>query len=234
MNELVRRKAVSFDAFYFEKQREHGNQFTMQETFNHITKMNLWGSDESVSGVGSTDIETKNLKLKLIQLIHDFKINTILDAPCGDFNWLSSVDLPVEQYIGVDIVSKHIECLKNQYINSKYQFMIADICVDALPKTDLIICRDCFVHFSFQDIYKAMRNFKKSGATYLLTTIFTNGSENSDIVTGDWRTLNLELSPFNFSKPVTVITEGCLQNDGLYQDKSLALWKLEDLILNYE
>ena len=206
----------------------------MQETFDHIVKINLWGSDESVSGIGSTDIETKNLKMNLIHLIQDFKINTILDAPCGDFNWLSSVDLPVEKYIGVDIVSNHIERLKNQYIDQKYQFMTADICEDDLPKVDLIICRDCLVHFSFQNIYKAISNFKKSGATYLLTTTFTNESENSDIITGDWRTLNLELPPFNFSKPITVITEGCLQNDGLYRDKSLVLWKLEDLILNDE
>ena len=228
VTEKYRREAVSFDAFYFEKQRENGKIFSMRETFSHISDVNLWGSSESVSGEGSTDSETQRLKNDLIRLLSELKIKTLLDAPCGDFQWLSTVNLPVEKYFGVDVEHKNIEKLMKQH-GEKKQFSTADICKDTLPLSDLILCRDCLVHFSFEDICKAIDNFKQSGAKYLLTTTFTDCNENMDIITGDWRTLNLQISPFNFPTPIKIITEGCMQNNGLYKDKSLALWKLVQL-----
>jgi hypothetical protein len=37
--------------------------------------------------------------------------------------------------------------------------------------------------------------------------------------------------PFYFKKPILIINEECTENDGLYADKSLALWKLKDIAL---
>ena len=75
----------------------------------------------------------------------------------------------------------------------------------------------------------ALKNFKKSKSTYLLTTSFIKHTANTDIVTGEWQPLNLQLAPFHFPMPIKVINEHCTEEGNKYQDKSLCLWKLEDI-----
>jgi hypothetical protein len=90
----------------------------------------------------------------------------------------------------------------------------------------MIIVRDCLVHLSYEDINSAIKNIKSSGSKYLLTTTFTNYHLNHDIVTGDWRPLNLQEKPFNFSSPILVINENCTEGNGEYKDKSMAMWDI--------
>lgn len=205
MNNEKRRQRVSFDAFYFENEKSKGTLYSMQQTFLHIAKINLWGSADSVSGVGSTHAETRQIKDALLSLVQDFNIQSILDAPCGDFHWLSTLDLPVEKYTGVDILEDMVNALQKNFGDQQKRFIFADICEDGLPYADLIICRDCFVHFSFDDIFRALQVFKRSGARYLLTTTFTDTQINENIITGDWRTLNLQRAPFYFPAPLRVL-----------------------------
>ena len=37
------------------------------------------------------------------------KITSVLDIPCGDFNWMQKVDLSNIEYIGADIVEELIK-----------------------------------------------------------------------------------------------------------------------------
>jgi hypothetical protein len=39
---------------------------------------------------------------------------------------------------------------------------------DRLPRADVILCRDCLVHVSFQDTAKILDNFRSTGTTWLL------------------------------------------------------------------
>jgi len=98
---------------------------------------------------------------------------------------------------------------------------------DHLPSADLILCRDCLVHLSYDDIRNALKNICSSNIRYLLTTTFPN-RENRDIETGQWRPLNLEAHPFFLPKPIAVINENCSESKGAYSDKSLALWDLSE------
>lgn len=226
----MRRRSVSFDAFYFEKKKLEGEHFSMRKTFEHIVEMNLWGSNESVSGEGSTASETNRFKDRLLALLKEYSIKTLLDAPCGDFAWLGKIKLPIDKYMGIDILEDQINFLKWVYKdNDGKQFEKGDVTLNPLPPVDLILCRDCLVHFSFSDIKKAIKNFKESGSHYLLTTTFPETQINENIVTGDWRPLNLQAEPFSFSKPITLLLENCKQNNGLYKDKALALWELKYL-----
>ena len=63
----------------------------------------------------------------------------------------------------------------------------------------------------------------------MLTTTFPDCDENIDIVTGDWRIINLERAPFNFPKPIKMINEKCTEGNGTYSDKSLGLWPIDQL-----
>jgi hypothetical protein len=103
-----------------------------------------------------------------------------------------------------------------------------DITSDELSQADLILCRDCLVHFSFENIRKALNRIKNSGATYLLATTFTGPRTNQDIQTGCWRKVNLQAPPFNFPEPIELINEKCTEGSA-YADKSLGLWRVADI-----
>ena len=171
---LERRQKVSFDAFYFEKRKSQDAHYTMREALEHIKDLNLWGAADSISGEGSTNRQTSTLKTELPLLFSDLSIQSILDAPCGDFGWLhESVSSPIH-YTGIDILPPLIERHLTQYGESDFHtFICGDMSQDRLPEVDLILCRDCFVHFSFEDIAKTLKNFKKTNSRYLLTTNFS-------------------------------------------------------------
>ena len=65
----------------------------------------------------------------------------------------------------------------------------------------MILCRDCLVHLPFRHVRRAVRNFKRSGARWLLTTTFCNRQTNDDAAPGAWRPLNLCRDPFRFPEP---------------------------------
>ncbi len=172
--------------------------------------------EESLSGPGSSLEQTTEIRRRLPILFASLDINSMLDAPCGDFNWLRRIDLRLEKYVGIDIVPSIIEHNRKQFENGNRKFYISDMTADFLPRCDLIFCRDCLVHFSFEEIFATLRNFQNSGAEYFLTTTFPSRSSNQDIQTGDWRPLNFQLAPFNFPAPLRLINEHCTEGNGQY------------------
>lgn len=220
---------VPFDIRHFEKKAAHGDSLSLEHTFNEIYKTNLWNSGVSVSGNGSDLNQTAGISRQLPGLLKEYRINTLLDLPCGDFNWMNTVDLDGIQYIGGDIVGDIIERNRETFANDSHRFQVLDLTRDDLPRADLIFCRDCLVHLSYQDIRAALENIERCRITYLLTTTFTRFSPNHDIVSGDWRPLNFQEPPFNFPAPLHLIDEKCTEGGGKFADKHLALWKIDDL-----
>lgn len=186
---------------------------------------------ESVSGTGSTLEATKTIVEKLPGILKQLDIRSIFDIPCGDFNFMSRVNMPLTTYLGADIVEENIIQNTWKYTRNgqNRSFIVRDITTDPLPCVDLIFCRDCLVHFSDEDVWKALKNIMASGSKYLMTTCFIDRRENFDIKTGGWRTLNLEQAPFNFPAPLGLLNEDCPEQAGIFGDKCLSLWKVEDL-----
>jgi hypothetical protein len=201
-----------------------------KEIFTEIKEKNLWGSAESVSGSGSVLNQTETLIIELSKLLKDRSIKTFLDIPCGDFNWMKKVDLSGINYTGADIVESLINENTKKYEKDGMKFFALNIINDILPNNDIIFVRDCFVHLSYKNIFEAVENIKKSGSRYLLATTFTGVNKNYDIITGDWRPLNLEKKPFMFPKPEHIIIEGCTEGNGKYKDKSMGLWEIKKLL----
>jgi len=203
----------------------------LETIFTRTYVQNGWRDLESVSGSGSNLKQTRVIRGLLPKLISRLQVKKILDAPCGDFYWMSKIALPPIQYIGVDIVRELITKNKEHYgVTAHRIFLQRNIIRDVLPHADLIICRDCLVHLSFRDALAALRNFKKTGARYILTTTFTSRTTNLDTQSPLWRPLNLTKPPFNFPKPLLLINEACTEKNGIYTDKSLGLWRLSDVI----
>lgn len=200
----------------------------MQHLFEKIYSLHHWYDEESISGPGASLKQTETVRAILSNLMCKLKIKTVLDIPCGDFNWMKAVDLSSYNYTGADIVNDIIKKNSLNHSGQGKHFMWADITASSLPQADLLFCRDCLVHFSYADIQNALGNIKKSRSKFLLTTTFPS-HDNEDILTGFWRPINLQAPPFVFPKPLMVLNENCTEEHGRYADKSLGLWKVDDL-----
>jgi hypothetical protein len=150
------------------------------------------------------------LREQLAQLLRDLRVQTLFDAPCGDFNWMRMVEPPAGMsYVGADIVDDLIAANTACYADSHRRFMAFDIVTDTFPSADLWLCRDCLFHLSYRDIYRALAGFVRSRIPYVLTTTYVNSKSlvattftNRDIVTGDWRLIDLCAEPFGFPAQV--------------------------------
>jgi len=204
----------------------------VSKIFIDIYKSKLWNTAEqreSVSGIGSSLQQTKEIIQTLPSVFKKYSINSMLDIPCGDFNWMENINFSKTTYIGGDIVSEIVDDNNEKYSSRNIRFKQINLIEDELPKVNLIFCRDCLVHLSFDDVLKSIENIKNSSSIYLMTTTFTRQQSNKDIHTGGWRPLNLQLEPFNFPKPVYLLNEKCTEMDGLFKDTSLGLWEISKL-----
>lgn len=222
-------KYLSFN-FQYELMLLSFRRKTRKEVFNDIYYRNRWGDRESISGRGSNLRQTLVLIKKIPVLLEKFHVKTMLDAPCGDFNWLKEAQLNLERYIGCDIVADLITDNQRRYGNEVRDFINLDLATDSLPQVDLIFCRDCLVHLSFKDALAVIKNFKKSNSKYLLSTTYPGILKNQDIVTGDWRAIDLQLPPYKFPDMLEIIDEETTERQD-YKQKSLGLWKLSDIEL---
>lgn len=178
------------------------------------------------SGAGSDLNMTRTISNALPGVLNSVSVRSMLDIPCGDFLWMQNVDLGQITYTGADLIKPLIASHQKVYTSAQRTFQTLDIVLSDLPEVDLVFCRDCLVHFSPRLLKKAVNNIKRSRSKYLLTTTFPEHSKNINIVTGNWRPLNLCAPPFNFPPPLQIVKEN---HPAPYQDKSLGLWAIRDL-----
>lgn len=176
---------------------------SIEERFDKIYSLKYWSDVESRSGTGSSLRSTENIRIHLPKIIERFNIKRLFDAPCGDFYWMSQVLKNIDvDYIGSDIVEDLIVSNRKHEKNN-IKFFKLDIRIDKLPVSDLMLCRDCLFHFSYEDIFKFLDNFLISDIKYILLTSHLNTEnkfENKNIVTGDFRKIDFFSKPFNFEK----------------------------------
>lgn len=197
--------------------------------FNKIYRLNNWGDTESVSGSGSNLSNTENLRKLLPQAVGELNAKIFLDIPCGDFFWMKKVDLPVEKYLGADIVKELVDINNNLYSDEKRKFILCDLTTGTLPEADIIFCRDCLPHLPNRLIKEALKRIKLSGAKYIFTSTYTECSKNKDVHVGGFRPLNLRLKPFYFPEPEKLISDPCITDSVKLIDKCIGLWKISSL-----
>jgi len=198
-----------------------------QQIFSRMYHRNSWANPESVSGDGSDLEQTRIVRREVAMLIKQRAIETLFDAPCGDYYWMKALEAKLARYIGADIVPELVKANQRAYGGPTVSFVQLDICRDELPEVDLILCRNCLVHLPLDAAVDALRNFKKSGSKFLLTTTYPGVVKRNRhlFITGNWRPLDMTLAPFSLPEPVQIINEGCTEKDD-YKEKSLGLWEL--------
>jgi SAM-dependent methyltransferase len=195
------------------------------DVFARAYRNTTWGSQESGSGDASELRATEVVRAQLTDLLHRHNVTSLLDAPCGDWNWMQHIDLTGIEYFGADIVPTVIAANQQRFERPGVSFAVADLTRDRLSSVEAIICRDCLVHGSYHDISEILANFRRTGATWLLLNTFPEVENNRNQFTGArWRRLNFQLPPFNFPDPVEAIADG-----GDVTPSQLSLWRMSDL-----
>lgn len=196
--------------------------------FEDVYRRRLWGAgtdDSPVSGPGSTLAWSENARAALGDVIHDFAITSLLDAPCGDRTWIKAVDLARIRYTGVDIVPELIARHREHCADEQVRFEVMDV-VEAVPAAhDLILCRHLLNHLCAGDVLRALANFSASGSRWLLTTTFVGNCQglfHPDSSPEASVPINLLEPPYSLPDPVRMYREGGHARDRQF----LALWKL--------
>jgi SAM-dependent methyltransferase len=193
--------------------------------FEQIAQGKQWGAQESISGEGSSLNATATIRRELPALFRALGIQSLVDAACGDMNWMRQVDYKFERFIGVDISPTVIERVRQQEWPAQYHFQVGNMATDIPPGADALLCRDALVHLPLATIQQAVRLWKMAGFRFLIVTTFTEKKANRDIAAGEWRPLNMEAAPFNWPVPEFLIPD--IDGTGYpYHDKSLGVWRL--------
>jgi len=195
---------------------------SLRARFTGVYRSAAWGSSESLSGPGSerNSGSVRQALVALSQIVEKYEIRSVADIPCGDFNWMPEFleKHPSVAYAGYDIVGGLIS--QNRKSNPAFNFHVLDITEQVPPRADLIFSKDLVNHLMDKDVWKALANMVRSGATYVMITSNSVSTPNEDLprnVGGMSRLLNLRTEPFSLPTPV-------------YEDGYLAMWRTEDLV----
>ena len=204
------------------------------EVFTEQYCTRKWGCLESASGRGSTLSRTRNLRKGLGEIFNVGAVRSVVDIGCGDFNWMSGMDLSCIDYTGLDIVPQVVEENTRKYAAPNIRFQVFDIIDDIPPPADLIICRDLFSHLSNEDSLRALHNIRQSRYRYFAASQFghflgtkhdsLSSTANQDIETGDWRACSMNLHPFYFPLPQFSIPENEIF-------KRFGIWHFDKIML---
>jgi hypothetical protein len=202
-----------------------------EKKFNFIYKNKYWQNIDngSLSGAGSNiDDSTHNLSIELPNFINKHQVKSLLDMPCGDWAWMSKLNLANIDYIGCDIVEDMITTNNQKYRNAKINFIKKNLSHDDLPEADMILVRDLLVHLKYPDIILCLNNIKKYNYKYIAITNFPKLVKNINNKFGDrWRPINFNLEPYLLPKPDFVLPDD--SQIGEYDSqKTVAIWKNEN------
>lgn len=193
--------------------------------FAWIYRENRWRSAESRSGVGSTLAYTRTLRDDLAAVLKDLRATSLLDAPCGDFNWMRHVRLPEGcVYRGRDIVAELIESLRTQFPSLDWD--VLDIVNGTLPPSDVWLCRDVLFHLPLADGQAVLRNMAASQVGYFLSKTYDFVRRNEDVRAGGFRYINLRAAPFNLPPPIRRIADFHVPGPPGYLD----LWSRDQVL----
>jgi hypothetical protein len=200
-----------------------------ERVFTNVYRENMWGDADSASGAGSNLRATAVIRDVLPTWVEELGVRVLLDVPCGDFHWFSRMNLPIDSYVGGDIVRELVERNQQRHGSPSRRFLHLDASRDPLPRADLVLCRDLFIHLSFAKVRRVLENVAASGATWLAASTYADCERNQPAITGGCRPVNLQIEPLGLPAPLRIICEEESPRPGNPSNKYLGLWRVGDL-----
>jgi hypothetical protein len=218
------------------------NTVDRAQYFQNVYKYNMWNSDESESGPGSTKEAAANITQLIEEVVSDRsslarRPTHVFDIPCGDLNWMADL-LPVLNQAGVpytgmdvsrDVVARNMAKYTTD-MNQEWmvRFAYLDVVSDPLPIIPvgaLVICRHLMIHLSISDNLQILYRLVSSPAHWLLLTTF-DGSE--DEISDNNRVfplflghnINLLRSPYCLRPPILLLGDNFPAMIGLWDIRS--------------
>jgi hypothetical protein len=201
---------------------------------------------ETPDGPLATVDSTAGLRDWLPAILAKYRVTSMLDAACGDWNWMRLVDLSDIRYTGWDVDQGRLEICVQRVLDGDYtgdpakialEFRLMNLLtVEKIPRVDLILCRHFLQHLPTNDLVQfVIVKFQMSGSRYLLTTTYP-GADN----TFEWdpfgsehawqgyfeRPVDLEAPPFNLGPKLEAFTEAPAPAGVIKQSHELALFRL--------
>ena len=187
----------------------HKRLGNLSDIFSHIYTSHAWvveGSQDSLSGTGSTKAATSELIVQLSEFLRETGCRKLVDIGCGDFNWMRNVEGDFD-YLGIDVVPQLIDAHNAAYASHRRKFLCMDASGSAIPCGDVALCREVLFHLSFHHGLQLLRNIKAAGFQYVLLTNDRCLWFNTDIQDGDYRRINLLKPPYNFPEPLRELAD---------------------------
>ena len=205
----------------------------------------------SLSGPGSNAEETIGVRTVLPSLLALLHMRTVIDVPCGDFNYMRAVlsdpiTPPGIEYTGLDIVSPLVAQLQATFGSAQsspgaaggghskrhhLSFARFDLATDYLWPVDLVVVRDILFHFELSRANRVMQRVGRSGCRFVMITTFPRGHNRASARKyhagrgfSSFASWNLEDEPFSLPPPLLYIGR-----DGSRPDRAMGLWRCEDL-----
>lgn len=225
MKSLVKKITPSGISDFLRKRKSRFYGKSTEEIFKIIYQKGYWkeSEDGTVSGPGSSLDRTVIVRKEIDHFVKEHNIQAIADIGCGDFNWFSKLALDKISYIGYDIVEPLVRDNQTRFGNDNIHFEELNIAKEKPSENvDWIICRDCLVHLSLDEIHQSLENMLASEPRFIGLTHFTEINLNEEIQTGHWRKLNFCAEPFKWPKPHIVLKD-------FVEEKKIAIWTLDDI-----
>lgn len=195
---------------------------------------------ETPNGPGCTIESTQQLRVWLPDMLERYGVKTMLDAACGDANWMRLVDLGDVDYLGWDSEAESVAICARRVIEGNWTGTsdptferVNLLTVPQVPKVDLILCRQFLQHLTNEHITAVLDKFKASGSRYLLTTHYPAADNDFQYDPACWswfgymeRPLNLEWPPFSLGPKIEAFAETPGPAGVISQPHELALWQI--------
>lgn len=176
--------------------------------FSEIYESNSWTNG---SGPGSHPEACRPLIDLLNRFLNDNNISSIVDFGCGDWQFMSNIDLKDRTYTGFDLVDSVLTSNRLRYARQGVSFQRTPEQLSDLPGADLLFVKDVMIHLPNTDILDLITYFRHF--KYVIAVNNRSNHDyafNSEIEVGGFRPVDLNSSPFN-QHCATILTYGSLK-----------------------
>lgn len=167
----------------------------MNKRFEEIYSNNEWGHG---SGEGSLPEHNEGYVKFLQSFISNNEIKTVVEMGCGDWQFSKIIDWGIATYRGFDVVQNVVDRNHREFSRPGVEFKLYSGQADELPVADLLIVKDVLQHLSNARIQAVIPAFGRFRKVLVTNCVNPRGhTVHHDIEDGDFRYLDLRLTPFN-------------------------------------
>lgn len=167
---------------------------TEENIFSKIYATDFWTQG---SGPGSTKENTVEYRKMLQQYFDDPKYKTYIDLGCGDWQIMRLLNIPKEKiYKGYDIVKSVIDENHKKFSKDNVTFYHS-VNIDDIDSGDFLIIKDVLMHWPNKRVQYFIDNVLPKFKYALITEAYDPVMQNTNIIFGEWRPVDLTAHPFN-------------------------------------